>query len=126
MRSAGAFDWGHPDAVRAWPGRLRAELARLRESRQRPYDLAEAAPSTICHRDVWPMNLLAEPDGVVLLDWVFTGHGAIGEDIGNLIPDCVADGLMDAALPDITDACVTGYPAGLFRGRLHRIRRRGA
>jgi hypothetical protein len=41
----------------------------------------------------------------------------LGEDIGNLIPDSVADGLIDAALlPEITREVTEGYFAGLRAG----------
>jgi hypothetical protein len=58
---------------------------------------------------------------------VFVGDGAIGEDIANLIPDSVADGLMDPGLlPEIDEAVTAGYLAGLraggWRGRDAAVR----
>ena len=52
----------------------------------------------------------------------------MGEDIGNLIPDSVADGLIDPGLLPGIDAAVTdGYLAGLraggWRGRDAEVRR---
>jgi hypothetical protein len=57
----------------------------------------------------------------ILLDWSFTGSGAIGEDISNLIVDSVADGLMDPSLlPEIAaelpEAYLRGLRAGGWRG----------
>jgi hypothetical protein len=66
------------------------------------------------------MNLIARggsSDEIVLLDWAFVGAGAVGEDIGNLIPDSVADGLIDPALlPEIDQAVTAAYLAGLRTG----------
>ncbi|SEN96794.1 hypothetical protein [Actinacidiphila rubida] len=57
----------------------------------------------------------------VLLDWAFVGEGGVGEDIANLIPDCVSDGRMPAALlPEISESVVTGYLRGLRRDG-HRV-----
>jgi hypothetical protein len=112
--------WDHPLVLASWPERLRAGLQRLWRRREELLDLAEALPQTTCHLDVWPMNLIARGgagDEIVLLDWSFAGAGAIGEDIGNLIPDSVADALIDPdLLPEIDDAVTTGYLAGLRAG----------
>jgi len=123
--------WDHPRAVAVWPAAVRAGLRVLWERRGELLELAEALPQTTCHLDVWPMNLIARPGPgaeIVLLDWAFAGAGAVGEDIGNLIPDSVADGLIDPALLPGIDAAVTGgYLAGLraggWRGRDAEVRR---
>ena len=53
----------------------------------------------------------------MLLDWSFTGDGAVGEDVANLIIDSCADGLMDVALlPEIADSVTRGYLNGLHDG----------
>jgi hypothetical protein len=68
----------------------------------------------------WPVPRLARFDHAgtsVLLDWAFTGDGAVGDDIANLIVDSCADGLMDAALlPGITASAADRYLAGLRDG----------
>jgi hypothetical protein len=77
------------------------------------------------------MNLIARGgpgDEIVLLDWAFAGAGAVGEDVGNLIPDSVADGLIDPGLLAEIDQAVTGgYLAGLraggWRGQDAQVRR---
>lgn len=123
--------WDHPTVVAVWPEDLRAGLRRMWDARELLLSAAESGPRTLCHLDVWPLNLMAtgEPAGggsatgrhTVLLDWAFVGEGGVGEDIANLIPDCVSDGLMPAdLLPEISEAVLTGHLQGLRQGG-HRI-----
>lgn len=114
--------WDHPLVSAVWTAELRAGLRRLWQRRAVLLDLAEALPQTTCHLDVWPMNLIARGAGpgaeIVLLDWAFVGAGAVGEDVGNLIADSVADGLIDPGLlPEIDQAVTAAYLAGLRAGR---------
>ena len=122
--------WDHPQVLAVWPAELRAGLRELWLRRAELLTLVEMLPQTTCHLDVWPMNLIARggaSEEIGLLDWAFVGLGAIGEDIGNLIPDSVADGLMDpGVLPEIDGAVTAGYLAGLraggWRGRDAAVR----
>jgi hypothetical protein len=113
---SGDEHWNHAVAA-AWPATVRDELRRLWARREAVLALAEAVPRTVCHLDVWPNNLFEDGPTSVLVDWSFTGEGGIGEDAANLIVDAVADGLMDVALlPEIADAVIEGYVAGLREG----------
>jgi hypothetical protein len=106
-------DWEHP-SVAVWPAPVRDELQRLWAAPQRALAAAQAAERTLCHLDVWPANLVDDAGASVLLDWSFTGEGAVGEDAANLILDSCADGLMDIALlPEITETVTDGYLRGL-------------
>ena len=108
--------WDHP-FLDPWPHRLRDRLRELWAEPDRMVARAESAPRTLCHLDVWPANLVADAGTSVLLDWSFTGEGAVGEDVANLIIDCFADGLMDVALlPEVADAVTEGYLRGLADG----------
>jgi hypothetical protein len=110
------IDWDHPAAA-VWPEPVRRILARMMPERQTLLERAEASPRTLCHLDVWPMNLIEAGVQTVLLDWSFVGEGGIGEDPANLIVDSVADGLIDAALlPEINERVTDSYLDGLREG----------
>lgn len=110
--------WGAPLMRARFSARLRDGLLRMHEERQALLAILARLPRTVCHLDVWPNNLFRRPDGqVVLLDWAFVGDGAIGEDIGNLIPDSAFDLLLPLDVLDILDERLTAaYVRGLRQG----------
>lgn len=110
----GDIPWDHPAAAAHWPEDTRAGLRLIWERRGDLFTVAEHVPQTICHLDVWPMNLVQRESEPVLLDWSFTGRGAIGEDVANLIADTFFDGLQPVERLAETEALVAGaYLAGL-------------
>ncbi len=116
MVSIEAADWDHP-GVAAWPPEVRRRLQRLWADRDLMVTLSRVGDRTLCHLDVWPANLVDDAGASVLLDYSFTGEGAVGEDVANLILDSFTDGLMDAALlPEFAEAAIDGYIAGLRDG----------
>lgn len=109
-------DWDHP-SLAVWPADVRRRLRRLQYDHARQAAIAAAAERTLCHLDVWPANLIDDDGTSVLLDWSFTGDGAVGEDVSNLIIDSCTDGLMDVALlPEIAETATDGYLGGLRDG----------
>jgi hypothetical protein len=112
--------WDHPVAAAHWPRELRDGLHMIWTRRTDLFDVAEALPQTLCHLDLWPMNLIQTDTGPALLDWAFTGRGAIGEDLANLIADTFLDGLQPVTrLTEtetlLTDAYLTGLAAADYR-----------
>jgi hypothetical protein len=107
--------WQRPLVRNNLPGELRLELVCLHEQRQWFFSLMEQLPRTLCHLDVWPNNLFVGEDGTfTLVDWSFVGEGALGEDIGNLVPDSVFDLFMPARdLPGLDEAVFRSYLSGL-------------
>nr|WP_205708717.1 aminoglycoside phosphotransferase [Kineococcus siccus] len=107
--------WAHPLVRDTWPAGLRDGWRRLVAHREDLLGVVEALPRTLCHLDAWVSNVIRRPDGdAVLLDWTFAGDGAVGEDLGNYLPDAVLDLFWPAArLPELEAACSAAHLAGL-------------
>jgi len=110
--------WQQPLVVENWPAGLRAAWGRLVAHREELLRIVEQSPRASCHLDLWVCNAIRRPDGeIALLDWAFTGDGAVGEDMGNHIPDAVFDLFWPAErLPELADTCITNYLEGLREG----------
>jgi hypothetical protein len=107
--------WQQPLIRETWPAELREAWTRLLVHRDALLDLVAALPRARCHLDFWVSNVIQRPTGeLALFDWSFYGDGALGEDIGNYIPDAVFDLFWPVErLPELADTCITNYLDGL-------------
>lgn len=110
--------WRQPVVKRNFPSELREAALWLHATRDRLYELTAALPRVLCHLDFWTKNLILRADDqIVLLDWAFAGDGAVGEDVGNLIPDAAFDHFVDAEdLPELEAGVRDAYLEGLASG----------
>jgi hypothetical protein len=113
--------WAHPVVCQTFPAGLREAVLFVHAHRERLYQISEALPRTLCHLDLWPKNLFRQAAGeTVVIDWSFAGDGAVGEDVGNLIPDSVLDHFVTAAeMPRLEQAVYEGYLRGLRAAGWH-------
>ncbi|MFJ4534562.1 aminoglycoside phosphotransferase [Streptomyces tibetensis] len=120
--------WRHPLVRRHFPPGLREDMVRLHHDREWFLTVMESLPRALSHLDQWPANVVSDRSGTgVLLDWAFTGDGALGEDLGNYLPDCVLDLFVPAAdLPGLAKGAYDAYLHGLresgWRGDEHLVR----
>ncbi|HEY6758373.1 MAG TPA: hypothetical protein VI318_02745 [Baekduia sp.] len=121
--------WARPLMRAHFPPALRRDLLALHAHRERLLALVEHAPRTVAHLDAWPNNIIMRDDGTpVLIDWAFTGDGAVGEDVANLVPDAVFDlffdhGDLDAIAERATEAYIGGLRDADWRGTEQDVRR---
>lgn len=93
----------HDEGATAW--------LRLLAHRDELLTVMERLPRTRSHLDVWVSNQIRRPTGdVVLVDWAFAGDGAIGEDLGNHIPDATFDLFWPSEdIGELEAACFDAY-----------------
>jgi hypothetical protein len=107
--------WRQPLVRENWPAGLRERWQRLLANREFLLGLMEQLPRVRSHLDFWVCNQFRRPGGgFVLIDWAFAGDGAIGEDVGNHVPDAVNDLFWPAErIGELDQACFDAYLSGL-------------
>lgn len=113
--------WGHPIIVEALAAvddaQLPADMVKLLDRLPDILDLLDGLPQTYCHGDASPRNFLMpadRSDRLVLIDWGFETPLPVGFDLGQLLVGLANAQLCDLdVLPDILEAIVPAYAAGL-------------
>lgn len=93
--------WNSPQVRLSFPQPIAGRLLKLWKYRKRLQKILESLPETLCHLDAWNPNLISDSltngpgvgvhpseqgqEFTTALDWEFIGHGAIGEEIVQLI-----------------------------------------
>lgn len=119
--------WQQPLVRDHSPDGLREAMVRLHHDREWFLQIMESLPRVFSHLDQWPANVRSDCHDSVLFDWAFAGDGALGEDLGNYLPDSVFDLFVPAArLPEYASAAYEAYLHGLResgrRGDEHLVR----
>jgi hypothetical protein len=109
--------WSHPGVEAVVPSDRAAALRQLWVDRQHFLSVLDTYPRTLCQLDFHPGNLFDVTGDTVVIDWAFAGVGALGEDVGALLVDAVADFCVEPAqLSELFENLVDGYSAGLAEG----------
>lgn len=120
--------WRRPRVREHVPPGLREDMVRLHHDRAWFLTVMESLPRAFSHLDHRPANLVRDGAGAsVLLDWAYAGDGALGEDLGAYLPECVLGLCLPAAeLPGLAktayDAYLHGLRASGWRGDEHLVR----
>jgi hypothetical protein len=115
LRDAVKLPWG-----RRWlPGEDSEQYFRLWTERGLYLDALDRLPQTICHFDIFNLNLFARKteageDETVVIDWAFVGKGPIGADLNPLVLMSVGlGGVAPDKMPELEAIVFDGYVQGL-------------
>jgi hypothetical protein len=128
LRDAQASPWG-----RRWlPEKDSDRFFHLWEERARYFDALDRLPQTICHFDIFRLNLFARKaadgdDQTVVIDWAFVGRGPIGADLNPLVWMSIAlAGIGPDKAQELEEIVFEGYLEGLrevgWRGDPQQVR----
>jgi hypothetical protein len=109
---------GPPVLWDLYPPSVIDELRRLWDERERFLTALDRLPQTLCHHDTFRRNLLVRrgPEGeeLVAVDWAYAGHGAVGEELEQLVvASLFFFETMGIAPRDLDANCFASYVAGL-------------
>jgi hypothetical protein len=120
--------WAHPLATETGARARAGEYRALWEARTDRLAQVSALPRTLCHFDLHPYNLFDHDGRLGAIDWAFTGHGGIGEDMATLVFDTVFDfhvhpDELDRLFAEVLDGYLLGLTESGYRAEREEIRR---
>jgi hypothetical protein len=109
---------GHPLVRRTFPPDVLTALMTTWDERSWYLDQLDRLPRTLCHMDAFRRNLFRTGDlggeSTMAIDWAFTGHGAVGEDLAPLVVASLAlGGPGTEVAAGLERAAIEGYLSGL-------------
>ncbi len=117
--------WRHPLIRAAFSDAWAERYRRCADERPLLWDARRSLSPCVCHFDAYSRNLIGRtgPRGeeeTVLVDWAFTGIGAIGEDVGQLAAASVVFEDVPAQQAwELFDGCLESYVKGLRAAGWH-------
>jgi hypothetical protein len=111
--------WQSPLVQQAFSDALRTGVLRIWAEKQRFWETIDRLPRVFCHNDLHRRNLLFRTDThgqeqLVALDWAFSGAGALGMDLGELVATSAFYFEVEPAeVGQLEAAALDGYLAGL-------------
>jgi hypothetical protein len=111
--------WSHPFVHNIMPITYRERLLQLWQDQEKLLQALQDLPQTLCHLDAFRPNLFARYhsglEETVIIDWDKTGFGAVGEELGGMVPASMIWFRVDAV-----DARAFGELA--FKGYMQGLR----
>jgi len=83
--------WKSPIVQRGFDDKQQSRVLQLLAEKERFFDVNDGLPRVLCHYDasrrnfMWSRSLQTGEEELVGIDWAFTGIGALGNDLGQLI-----------------------------------------
>jgi hypothetical protein len=108
----------HPLIGRLLPPDVLSVVLTMWDERSWYLDQLDRLPRTLCHMDAFRRNLFRTGDATdpatTAIDWAFTGHGAVGEDLAPLVVASLVLGRPGAEVAgDLERSACAGYVSGL-------------
>jgi hypothetical protein len=106
--------WQHPLATTYFSLESIARLQQLWREKEKMMAKLASLPKTFCHLDAYRSNFFWQGDTLTLIDWAFTGVGAVGEELAAFIGGTLLLGHVPVAEAEqLETVALKGYLAGL-------------
>lgn len=106
--------WQHPLAQAYFAPEEIGQLQELWANRYAILADLAALPQTLCHLDAYRANLFWQGDTLTLIDWAFTGLGAVGEELTAFVgATLLLDHVPMADAEKLEAVALDGYLSGL-------------
>lgn len=112
--------WKSPIAQSGFDEKQKSRVLQLLAEKQRFFDVNDRLPQVLCHYDasrrnfIWSRSAQTGEEELVGIDWAFTGIGALGNDLGQLLGTSIFFFEYNPTDAETLEAALLdGYLAGL-------------